>query len=216
MVYNHYPGDRNQYPKGTPSQYPYPKQDFHQFSENQTIVDSRNSATDGQLMATSGLLTCKELNGVLDGYTTTYNFRMLTDPRSNGGSRVGWTDSRVTALATIMRWHSGRPNWAGFHLFARYTTSDDLYVASYRVDGLLTLKKKVAGKYTTLKTKNIGTPTLGEEHVFAFEVEGSNLKFFVDGVLEIEATDTDLTWGTHGVRMDYSDTYVDYLKVTDV
>ena len=217
MVYDHYPGDRNKYPKGTPSQFPYPKQDFHQFSEGQLIGKSSAKDDSSDLIVTSGEITCQNNGGVKDGFTTTYNFRMLQNPMDSNNVRVGYTDYRVTALGTVSRWHPDRPSWSGMHLFARYQTSDDLYVASYRTDGQLVIKKKVAGKYTTLSVANMGkAPESGREYVMTFEIEGKNMRFFIDGVLQLTAVDSDLTWGTSGVRFDYSDVYLDYIKISDI
>lgn len=215
-VYNHYPGDRNQYPKGTPSGNPFPKQDFQEYAVGQVIAKSSAKNDLDNIIVTSGTLTCRNNDGVRDAYTTNYNFRMLMNPMNIGLVRVGYTDFRVTTLGTVMKWHTGLPNWAGMHIFARYQTSNDLYVASYRVDGYVTLKKKVAAKYTTIKQLKIGAPKINKEYVLSLECEGNALRFFIDGNLILEGTDGDLGWGTIGVRMDYSDSYIDYIKVSDV
>ena len=216
MVYDQYPGSDSQYPKGTPSQFPFSKQDFHQYQPGQLIAKSANKEPLEDLIVTSGTLTCQENRGVKDGFTTTHNFRMLINPMDGNQVRVRYTDYRFTTLATIERWHDGRPNWAGMHLFARYQTSDNLYVGSYRTDGLVTLKKKIATKYTTLGQVDIGAPETGKEYVLAIEVDGSSLRFFIDGKQVLAAFDSDLTWGTSGIRLDYSDSYVDFIKVNDV
>lgn len=217
MPYNHYPGDPNQYPKGTPSEFPFPKQDFQEYAENEVITKSSAKNPTDPLMATSGTLTCKSFNGAKTGYTTTHNFRMLCNPIDNASQKlVRYTDIRTTFFGCVNKWQSGAPSWAGLHIFSRYQTEDDLYVASWRVDGKCTIKKKVNGKYTTLKQATFGAPALGDEHLMAFEVNGNLLSYFVDGNLVLEVTDNDLEWGTSGVRTDYSDSYVDYFKINDV
>jgi hypothetical protein len=216
MVYDHYPGNKDQYAKGTPSEHPYPKQDFTGYAPGELIAKSSAKDPEADLIVTSGTLLCEDNGGVLDGFTTTHNFRMLVNPLDSNKKPIGWTDYRITALGTVMRWHSGKPAWAGMHLFARYTTSDNLYVASYRSDGLITIKKKVNAQYTTLASADIGPPETDKEYVMAFEVEGTDLRYFIDGKLALTASDNDLSWGTSGVRFDYSDTFVDYIKVNDV
>jgi len=215
-VYDHYPGNRDQYPLGTPSQYPYPKEDFQQYADNTVIAQSSAKDPDADLIVTSGTLLCKLINGIKQGFTTNYNFRMLCNPMDRTiGKRVRLTDFKTTYFGTVDRWHSGLPNWAGLHIFMRYQTENDLYVASYRFDGKATIKKKVGGTYTSLKVVTVptGPPQTGKEYTLAFEVEGPNLRYYIDNNLIAETTDTDLAWGTTGVRMDYSDSYVDYLKV---
>lgn len=216
MAYDQYPGNRDQYPKGTPSEFSYPKQDFEKYSVGQLIGRSSAKDLEANIIVTSGEITCQNNGGVKDGFTTTYNFRMLLNPMNSSKIRVGWTDYKITMLGTVMRWHPDKPDWAGMHLFARYLTSDDLYVGSYRSDGLITIKKKIKGSYTTLASVDIGPPDVGREYVMAFEVEGNNLRYYIDGVLRLKAVDGDLKWGTSGIRLDYSDTYVDYIKVNDV
>lgn len=217
MTYNHYPGDPNQYPKGTPTEFPFPKQDFQNYGDGKVITKSTAKDPLRPLMATSGTLTCKCVDGAKTGYTTTYNFRLLCNPIDNASQKlVRYTNTRTTFLGCVNKWQSGAPAWAGLHIFGRYQTEDDLYVASWRMDGKCTIKKKVKGKYTTLKYVTFGAPALGEEHVMVLEINGSILSYFIDGNLVLQVTDKDLEWGTAGIRMDYSDSYIDYLKIADV
>lgn len=217
MTYNHYPGNPDQYPKGTPSQFPFPKQDFQEYGVNKIITKSTAKDPSRPLMATSGTLTCKSLNGVKTGYTTTYNFRMLCNPIDNSSLKlVRYTDTKTTFLGSVNRWQSGAPKWAGLHIFGRYQTEDNLYVASWRMDGKCTLKKKINGVYTTIKQMSFGSPALGDEHLMSLEINGSLLSYFIDGNLVLQAQDKDLDWGTSGIRCDYSDTCIDYIKISSV
>lgn len=217
MVFDEYPGDKSQYPLGTPTQYPYPKQDFQQYEVDSVIVESTNKDFQAPLMATSGTLLCKNIGGVKDGYTSTYNFRMLCnviDPKSNKPVRI--TNSNTTIIVNPVKLQSEAPSWAGIHIFSRYQTSDDLYVASWRFDGNCTIKKKINGGYTTLKSLDIGAPRFNEEHVLDFKVNGNVLTYYIDGNMILETTDDSLSWGTSGVRLDYCDVYIDYVKIMDV
>lgn len=217
MVFDQYPGDHSQYPLGTPSEYPYPKQDFQNYNTNEVITTSSSKDPTKPLMATSGILISKNIDGVKEGFTSTYNFRMLCNVIDSASlKKVRLTDSITTVVARPTKIHSGAPSWAGLHIFGRYQTSDDLYVASWRFDGNCTIKKKVNAQYTTLKSIDIGPPQLGDEHILSFEINGNLLSYFIDGQLVLQTTDTDLKWGTSGVRLDYCDVYLDYLKIMDV
>lgn len=161
MVYDQYPGDHNQYPIGTPLEYPFPKQDFQEYPEGHVITKSSAKDPSKPLMATSGTLVCRSFDGAKTGYTTTHNFRVLCNAIDNATQKlVRYTDTRTSFFGRINRWQSGAPSWAGLHIFGRYQTSDDLYVASWRIDGQCTIKKKINGKYTTLKSVVYGTPKL--------------------------------------------------------
>jgi hypothetical protein len=217
MVFDQYPGDHSQYPLGTPSQYPYPKQDFQEYSVDEVITQSSAKDPTKPLMATSGALACKTIDGVKQGFTNTHNFRMLFNVVDSASQKtVRITDNITTVVARATKIQSGAPSWAGIHIFNRYQTSDDLYVASWRFDGLCTFKKKIKGKYTTLDKVTIGAPQLGSEHILSFEINGNLLSFFIDGQLILQTQDNDLQWGTSGLRSDYCDLYADYIKIMSV
>lgn len=217
MVYDHYPGDKNQYPEGTPDEFPFPKQDFQKYSEGEVITTSKAKNPTDPLMATSGVLTCKSFNGGKTGFTSTHNFRMLANPVDSASQKlVRYTDTRTSFFGCVNKWHDGLPAWSGLHIFARYQTEDDLYVASWRVDGNVTIKKKVNDKYSTLRSVKYGSPEVGSEHLMIFQVEGDLLSYYIDGKLVAQAKDSDLKWGTAGIRTDYSDCYIDYFKINSV
>lgn len=216
-VYNHYPGDRSQYPMGTPSQYNFPKIDFQAYQAKEVITASSAKDESAPFFATSGTLTCEMVDGVKDGFTTTHNFRMLcnpTDPYSK--KRVRYTDFETLFIGRLNKWQSGAPNWSGFHIFARYQTEDDLYVASLRKDGQVVIKKKVGGVYSTLAKADFGDLKLGEEYFFQFEVNGNLLTYKINGKPLLQVTDNDLEWGTTGLRFDYADAVIDYLRIASV
>jgi len=217
MAYNHYPGDPNQYPIGTPDDYPFPKQDFQDYYDKQIITSSRSRDPLAPLMATSGTLMCRTYNGARTGFTDTFNFRMLCNPLDNKSQKlVRYTDTRTSYFGSVLKWHDGAPNWSGLHMFARYQTEENMYVASWRIDGNVTIKKKINGKYSTLAASKIGSPKIGSEHLMIFEAEGPLLSYYIDGNLIVQAEDKDLSWGTNGIRTDYSDNYIDYYKINSV
>ena len=217
-VYDHYPGDRNQYPLGNPAEFPYPKEDFQRFTAGNLIAKSSAKDPDADLIVTSGTLICEMKDGAKKGFTTNHNFRMLCNPMDRQiMKRVRLTDCKTTYFGIIDRWHSNIPAWAGMHIFARYQTENDLYVASYRSDAYVTIKKKVKGTYKTLiKTTMSEPPLAGKEYTLAFEADGDRLTFYIDNKQVLTTTDKDLDWGTTGVRLDYADSYVDYVKIEKV
>jgi hypothetical protein len=213
-VYDYYPGDPEQYPKGSPQEYPFPSQYFSNYSVGEIIAASNNKNYNDPLIATSGTLVCQEYQGKKMAFTDTHNFRLLYNGMNDNGVKVGWTDSISNVTFIPVASQPNKPTWAGMHLFARYRTSDDLYVASYRFDGQVTIKKKNGGKYTTLGQEFIGIPELGESYRLQFTCKGNSLGLYVNGSKKLAATDSSLTWGTSGIRMDYTDCYVENCRMT--
>ena len=213
-VYDQYPGDRAKYPKGRPLEYPYPSQYFQEYSVGEVIGKSSAKDPDAPIIVTSGELRCANYGGKKQAFTDTYNFRMLMNGMDSEGVRVGWTDSITNASVTPVAKDSNGPSWAGMHLFSRYQTSNDLYVASYRFDGKVTIKKKIAGKYTTLAVESVDKPVMGESYLLQFTVSGDTLSLFVNGSKKASVRDSDLVWGTSGVRLDYCDCYIENVRMT--
>ena len=107
--------------------------------------------------------------------------------------------------------HSNAPHFAGAHLFARYQTENDLYVASLRHDGQVMIKKKHCDEYTTLAVAPFsqGTVELDRWYKLSFSAHGDELIFSVDGQQELSINDSTFSWGSMGIRLDYTDTYLD-------
>ena len=75
-------------------------------------------------------------------------------------------------------------------MFARYLTEYDLYVASWRRDGVVQIQKKQCGVYTTLKRiPNYPPPAPNQWHHIRFEAQGTHLRLYTDGQLAVETTD---------------------------
>ncbi|WP_257461563.1 hypothetical protein [Archangium lipolyticum] len=167
----------------------------------------------GNLEVTSGCLSSKYAGTWRRGWTSTYNFRALSRLYVDG-KKVGWKTAAPSYRAHIYDWQAGAPEWTGLHVFARYQTENDLYVASYRKYGLVTLKKKLGGlHHTTLAQKTLGAPATRTWHTVKLSVSGDTLQFFVHGELQLTAHDTSLTWGTTGLCTDYMDVYLDDWKL---
>lgn len=212
-VYDQYPGDPNQYPKGTPQQYPYPSQTFQEYSVGEIIGQSSQKNLTAPLIVTSGVLRCNSYQGVKQAFTDTYNFRALLNGQNNG-VRVGWTDNIVNAVVIPVAPQPNMPSWSGMHLFGRYRTEEDLYVASLRFDGLATIKRKIAGVYTTLAELKIPAPKYGTTYKIQFTLNGPNLSYYVNDVKYLSVIDSTFGWGTTGIRIDYTDCYITSLRMT--
>jgi len=163
---------------------------------------------------------------LLRGWVDSSVFRVLAIGRNSAGKEIKWTEQSAQYNAYIDRWHNGGdiPNWSGLHVFARYRSSDDLYVASLRYDGKVTIKRKWKGVYTTLaqgvmnnKTKTYldenGKLSTGQWYLLNFSVVDKKLKFYVDGVLVLETETGTFSWGTTGIRTDNTDVYIDDWKL---
>ena len=212
-VYDPYPGDHTDYPMMDVAAHPtaFPGDDFEGYANN-ALIASGSSGHD-YIDVTSGALYAKHLQGSQlwkRGYTTTHNFRMLA-VGSYGGLPIRYRDGLASLRVYFGREQAGAPHYTGAHLFQRYQTEYDLYVAGLRLDGQVMIKKKHCGVYTTLAVADYsgGAVETGVWYELEFEARGEELFLYVDGQLELTATDDSLSWGSTGVRLDYVDAYVD-------
>lgn len=210
-VYDFYP-DSNYIICTSASSCPWAGENFEAYADGSLLECSTEPAQQAHFEVTSGCLFSKYAGTYRRGWTSTYNFRALSRLYVDG-KKVGWKTAAPSYRAHIYEWQEGAPEWAGLHVFARYQTENDLYVASYRKDGLVTIKKKLGGVYTTLAQKTLGAPALRTWHTVKLSVSGDTLQFFVNGALHLTAHDTSLTWGTTGLRTDSMDVYLDDWKL---
>lgn len=181
----------------------YPDQSLIECSSDQTASSKIN--------VTSGCLFTKVSENAHYGFTETYNFRMIADAKTKRGKTIWWADQAPEYQAIITRWHDTAPDYsyAGIHIFARYHDEDNLYVASWRHDGYITVKKKINGVYTTLASQYYGVPLISTPYVLQLTTTGNELKFLLDNTVVLTAADDELTSGTVGIRTDYVDTQFD-------
>lgn len=212
-VYDPYPGDHSTYPLFDAATVPtsWEGDDFESYSHNSTIASASGGAS--HIDVTSGTLTSKHLNGSQvwkRAWTNTHNFRMLAHAQYNQKT-LRYTDGSQQIRVYFDSVHSQPANYAGAHLFTRYQTEYDLYVASVRLDGQVMIKKKHCGSYSTLANAPFsqGSVSLNTWYDIEFSAQGNNLTLYVDGVEELSVTDDTFSWGSMGVRIDYTDTYVD-------
>lgn len=221
--YDPFPEPGN-YVTGTASAYPWVGESFQGYSNGQTVECSSNKAAQPHLDATSGCITARYFDQGMRGWIDRYNFRALA-VGLHGGARVKWTDQVAEYRAYLDSWLSKadgtRPDWSGLHIFARYQDEDHLYVAAFRHDGKVTIKKKngyesyvdlAVGRYLPVGQ----TPALGQWYALKFAAVGDRLDFYIDDQLVLTAHDDDpvaygdpFTWGTTGIRIDYVTAYLD-------
>ncbi|MBA2938910.1 DUF1080 domain-containing protein [Paenibacillus sp. CGMCC 1.16610] len=90
--------------------------------------------------------------------------------------------------------------YAGVGIDARYQDANNSYnFQYYKLTGELKIQKKVAGVFTTLATKNYAFPTGTWTNMKAV-LNGANLDFWVNGNLELSATDTSFSSGKIGLN----------------
>lgn len=118
---------------------------------------------------------------------------------------VRWTDQALSFRFYSTGAGSVAGVQPGFKAFARYQSEDNLYVASWRLDGTAVIQRKQCGQYTTLGTATVTTPTPNKWHSLRFAAQGTTLTLSLDGTVAVTATDGEFPWGTAGIRIDSSD-----------
>jgi len=226
-TYDFYPGTG--YPSGSVARYPWQTpagmdfEGFETYANGSVIEHSTNKALQSHLEVTSGTLTSQYVGAATyrRAKTETFNFRMLIQGVSRG-KRVKWTHQAIEARFYVEAWHSSDNPWQGVHLFSRYRTENDLYVASLRRDGSTLIQRKLCGKYTRLDTGRLKDASgatrpfnARQWYRFTFSAVGNQLKFFVNNVEQLAVTDGTFSWGTMGIRTDYANVYFDDLIISD-
>jgi hypothetical protein len=210
---------------GTPADHPWWGQgqnppsgselSFRPFSSGSTIECGSNKTERSYLDVTAGCLDSSafqtanrgQIHGTTDGY-----YRSFALPRDaqDPNRMVKWTDQGGEYDFYFNGW-TGNVSNPGFKVFARYLTEYDLYVASWREDGVVQIQKKECGVYTILKRiPNYPAPTPGQWHHIKFEVKGTHLALYTDGHLAVETDDDTFGAGTSGIRIDDAEgAYID-------
>jgi hypothetical protein len=123
---------------------------------------------------------------------------------------IKWTDMGVS-YKFFYSTDEGAQNLPGFKAFLRYRTEDDLYVASWRVDGVAQIQRKHCGLYEPLVVDaSFGAPAPNEWHTIEFTAVGDQLDAYLDGKHALSVKDSVFSWGTAGIRADaMNDAYLD-------
>jgi hypothetical protein len=213
-VYTPYLG-KGPFPIGTVAAYPwrgpgamYPDgdEDFRGYTAATNVECGGTRDKRGYLEVTAGCLDASDAHGVIhgtsDGYYRSFALAFAPDDPDRA---VKWTD-----LGVEYRFYYGPGvgvvGNTGFKAFVRYRTEYDLYVASWRLDGVVQIQKKACGEYTVLqRDPDYGAPARGQWHTIRFEAVGDRLQLFLDGKLAMTQTDKTFASGTAGIRIDSMD-----------
>ncbi|WP_179136283.1 family 16 glycoside hydrolase [Paenibacillus sp. 32352] len=153
--------------------------------------DNFNSGSANNWTATTGTWSVVQDNG-----NYVYYQSGTDEGRTSAGSSA-WTDYSVEANVKIDNFNgSNRTYVAG-----RYKDGNNFYAASLynSSGGTLEIRKKVNGSTTTLATKTNYGLTAGTWYTVKLEFIGSSIKMYVNGTLQLSATDTSLTSGAVGL-----------------
>jgi hypothetical protein len=121
-----------------------------------------------------------------------------------------WGDYTAESRVKVAAWGNATFRTAG--LLAHYQDADNYYLFIHD-NGSLQIRRKVGGTLTTLASK-AHTLALGTSYLFKAELSGATLRFFIDGVQELTATDTTLQAGKAGLVSAYADARYDDVKVS--
>lgn len=227
---------------GNVSYNPYSGFNFNGFTHWSIIEDAGETFNEANIDITSGKLWARNTGSGQRGWTDIYNFRMLAVPEP---SDIQWSNMTVSAKFYPKKWQNTASSYAGLHLFTRYQTENDLYVASLRYDGAIYIKRKWCGNYIKIashvakdesnqKLAIDGILPLNKWYKLEFSVNGDIATFKINGVQQFILSRynngyVDLTqpWnlnadlievipsGTAGIRLDYVSTYMDDFLITD-
>lgn len=120
-----------------------------------------------------------------------------TDTHALNGN-AGWTNYEVSSKVKVDAFDPG--GYAGVGLDARYQDANNSYSFQYyKLTGQLKIQKEIGGVFTTLAVKSYPFAT-GTWYTLKAVLNGSNLEFWVNGNLELTATDTSLSSGKIGLN----------------
>jgi hypothetical protein len=194
--------------RGRAASYPDSIEDFRGYTTlpSAVVECSGNKNQRDYVDVTSGCLEAVSNNGEKVGRikgTSSGYYRSFALPHDTENDRqVAWGDQGVEYRFYYSEW-TNDVSGPGFKAFVRYLTEYDLYVASWREDGVVQIQKKQCGVYTVLKRNNsYGQPSPNTWHTIRFEIVGNELRLYLDGVFAMSTTDDSITHGTAGIRID--------------
>ncbi len=99
-------------------------------------------------------------------------------------------------------------------LVLRVQSAGDLYLADLRqLDDTIRIHRRVGGSWTFLTGKSYPIEQ-NRWYSLRFEADGSRLRFYIDGQLELDTSDTTFTLGSTGLRSSQGHTDFDDVVVT--
>lgn len=148
---------------------------------------------------------------ITDGSQVYRQSRLSSDALVRAGSS-SWTNYAVEARIKPLNFNGDNRFVA---LIARAQSSNNYYYLALRSNNTLELKKLVAGSSTTLASKSFTVSTLNWYSV-KLEVVGTSLKAYVNGVLQLTATDSKFQSGNIGGATFYASAEFDDFVVTNL
>ncbi len=133
---------------------------------------------------------------VQDGGSYVYYQSSTDEGRTSAGSQ-SWTDYSVEAKVKVDNFNGSNRTY----VCGRYKDGNNFYAASLynSSGGTLEIRKKVGGSTTTLASKSSYGLAAGTWYTVKLEMQGSSIKMYVNGTLELSATDSSLTSGAAGL-----------------
>lgn len=184
------------YDSGPVAELPWRGEDFEAYAPGATVECADGKALRAHLDVTAGCLEAVAL-----GERAYHRGRISPGTFRAVALGAKWTDQSIE-----YRFHYRAPSGGGakpgFKAFARYRTEDDLYVASWRLDGTAHIQKKHCGRYTTLAATSHPPPAPGTWHRLRFDALDDDLHLYLDGAPVLSATSATFSWGTAGIRAD--------------
>ena len=110
---------------------------------------------------------------------------------------IAWTDRAVEAKVRVLSFGGSSTSYVA-GVFARFQDLDNHYYAALRSDGRVAIRGRIAGSAMTFDAADV-TTTTGVWYTLRFEVLGSTLTAFLDGVQVLTVTDASLANGGIGV-----------------
>ncbi len=123
-----------------------------------------------------------------------------------------WTNYAVEARIKPLKFNGGNRFVA---LTARAQSSTNYYYLALRSNNTLELKKLISGSSTTLASKSFTVSTLNW-YAVKLEVVGTSLKAYVNGTLQLSATDSQFQSGSIGGATFYASAEFDDFVVTNL
>jgi len=130
---------------------------------------------------------------VQDNGNYVYYSSSTIEGRTSAGSSA-WTDYSVLASVKVENFNGSNRAYVS----GRYRDGNNYYAASLTGGNTLELRKKVSGSTSTIASKPYSFAT-GTWYTVKLEMAGTSLKVYVNGNLELQATDGSLSSGGIGL-----------------
>ncbi|MFC4777045.1 heparin lyase I family protein [Paenibacillus sp. GCM10023252] len=121
-----------------------------------------------------------------------------------------WTNYAVESKVMVNAW--GDNTYRTIGLLGRYRNTDNYYLVGYESPGELRIKVKSGGTMATLASKPY-TMSSNKWYSFRLEMNGTNIKLFVNGYQELSINNGAITSGKAGLISVYGDSKFDDVRV---